>query len=69
MAVMTITTTAAQAQRVATAIGVRLRLGRDATQAEVKAEVIEFLRQVVINTEAQTAAKAAADAAAAFDPT
>ena len=67
MAVLTITTTAAQAQRVATAFGSRLSLGRDATNAEVKAEVINMVRAIVLGYESDQAKAALADTP--FDPT
>lgn len=67
MAVLTITTTAPQAQRVATAFGARLNLGRDATNAEVKTEVVNIIRGIVQGYENQVAARALVDAV--FDPT
>jgi hypothetical protein len=67
MPTQTITTTAPQAQRVATAFGAKLNLGRDATAAEVKADVIAYMRNVVINYEREEAQKQIVDSA--FDPT
>ena len=72
---LTITTSAAQAQRIATAFG-RLKnrrkpdkTKRDATAAEVKADVIEFIRSVVINYEQDLAIQAATDAVPDITPT
>ena len=49
---LTITFTVAQANRVAAAVGNRyLNLGRDATLAEVKTWLIDFIRAGVINHE------------------
>jgi hypothetical protein len=67
MAVLTITTTAGEAQRVATAFGARLGLGRDATNAEVKTAVIAYIRSIVRTYENEVAI--AALVPAAFDPT
>jgi hypothetical protein len=44
MAILTITTTAPQDQRIAPAVGSILGLGRDATLPEVKAWVIQYVR-------------------------
>jgi hypothetical protein len=75
MPTLTITTNATQAQRIATAFG-RLknrkepdRTKRDATAAEVKADVIDFIRQVVINFEQGEAMEAAASGVPDIDPT
>lgn len=57
---MTITTSAADAQRLATAIGAKLGLGRDATGAEIKAETVAYLVSIVRSQEAQAASAAAA---------
>ena len=69
-----ITTSAAQAQRIATAFG-RLKnrrkpdkTKRDATAAEVKADVIDFIRSVVINHEQDVAMQAASDAVPEITP-
>ena len=49
---LTITFTVAQANRVAAAVGNRyLNLGRDATLAEVKTWLVDFIRAGVINHE------------------
>lgn len=69
---MTITTTAPQAQRLVTAFGDRLALGRDATEAEIKAWTIAQLREVVRSYERKVAVATAVDAIPAptsFDPT
>ena len=77
MPTLTITTTSNQAQRIATAFG-RLknrktprpeRLPRDATAAEVKADVIDFVKQVVINHEQDVAMEAARSTVPDIDPT
>lgn len=47
MATVTITTDAAQDARLAPAFGAKLGLGRNATTAEVKADLIAYLRGVV----------------------
>lgn len=67
MPTLTITTTAAQAGRVASAFGKALGLGRDATSDEVKSEVIRLIRSVVIERERQDAIAQIADTP--FDPT
>lgn len=60
---MTITTTAQQAQRLATALGKALGYGRDATADEIKAYVVDHFRQLVHREERQEVAPTA------FDPT
>jgi len=52
---LTITTTAEQASRLASAYGAKLGLGRDATQAEVKAALIAEMKSVVRSYEAERA--------------
>lgn len=47
MATLTITTNANNAARVVAAFGKYLNLGRNATGAEVKQRVIEFMKSVV----------------------
>ena len=67
MATLTITTTADQAQRIATAFGAELNLEtidnppspRDATEAEVKAYVVRFIKDIVLNQEHRAATEAA----------
>lgn len=66
MASVTITTTASQDVRLAPAFGDRLKLGRNATTAEVKAWLVDQLRNVVQEYEARQAA--AAVVASGFDP-
>jgi hypothetical protein len=66
MPTLTITTTVAQANRVASAFGKALGLGRDATEAEVKQEVIRLMRSVVIARERQDAISQITDTP--FDP-
>ena len=67
MSTLTITTTAAQDARIVKAFGARLGLGRDATGGEVKANVVQFLRDVVHQTEQEAAVKAAADGVTPID--
>ena len=71
---LTITTTGAQAQRISTAFG-RLKnlresdkTPRGATNSEVKAEVIDFIKQVVISYEQDLAMQAASDAVPDITP-
>ena len=69
---MTITTTSAQAQRIATAVGNYLNLGRDATAVEAKAFVIDSLKEIVIGYERrilEAEAKANMPSPQPFDPT
>ena len=75
MPTLTITTTGAQAQRIATAFG-RLKnlresdkTPRGATGSEVKAEVIDFIKQVVLEYEKSEAMEAASNAVPDIDPT
>lgn len=56
-ATLTITTTAAMDTRIAAAFGDRLQLGRPATGPEVKAEVINFVRQIVQQYERELAGR------------
>ena len=67
MASMTITTDNAQAQRLATALGAKLNLGRDATANEIKAYTIDHLRSVVLQYEGEIARRQIN--LSAFDPT
>lgn len=55
MPTMTITTDAAQAQRLVTALGHKLSLGRDATAVEAKEYVKDVLRSVVLEYEGEIA--------------
>ena len=65
---LTITFTLAQANRVAAAVGQRyLSLGRDATLAEVKTWLVDFIRAGVINHE--RAVQSGAIIIAPLDPT
>lgn len=59
MATTTFTYTNAQATRLATAYGKELGLGRDATAAEIKAEMWNAARLLVAKWEKQTAEAAA----------
>lgn len=53
MATTTINTTGAEDARVVAAFGTYLRLGRNATQAEVKAAIIQWVTGVVNDQETQ----------------
>lgn len=63
MATLTINTTGAQDARIVAAFGRLLGLGRNATAAEVKTEIGNFIRLTVIQQE-QAAAVATATATA-----
>ena len=67
MATMTITTTGAQDARLVVAFGKQLGLGRDATAAEIKAEIIRFTRTVVQDQERLAVVQA--NPPVDFDPT
>lgn len=73
MATLTITTTAAQDARLVVAFGRKLNLvngsgaPRNATAAEIKADIISYVRAVVNDQE--RLAVVAANPSAAFDPT
>ena len=76
---MTITTTTQQAQRIASAFGKRLEVfdetdpkntvPRDATAAEVKGAIINFIKETVGSIEREAAAKIAEEAVSDIDPT
>jgi hypothetical protein len=68
MATTTITTTSAEDARIVAAFGFRLSLGRNATAAEVKAEIGRFVTNVVKDYEVAAAGLAAA-ASAPVSPT
>ena len=67
MATMTITTTAPQDARLVVAYGRKLGLGRNATAAEIKADIIASIRAVVFDQE--RLALDEANPPAALDPT
>lgn len=72
MATLTITTTAAQDARLVVAFGAHLGLGRNATAAEIKADIVQYLVRVVKANEekaAVAAAVAAISLPAPIDPT
>ena len=75
MATTTITTTAAQDSRLVVAFGSRLQtrdannVRRNATAAEIKADLIRYMTRVVLEEERAAAAKAAAGAVTAITPT
>lgn len=68
MATLTINTTAGDAQRVAAAFGARLNLGRDATGAEVKQQVIQFIVNAVQEQEQRAAVASALSGITPIDP-
>lgn len=57
MPTLSIDFTAPQAQRMATAIGGVLRLGRDATPAEVKQYWVDEMKRLVKNVEYENATR------------
>lgn len=65
MATFTINTTSAQDARLVVAFGTYLGLGRNATAAEIKHEIGNYLRLLVADQERNAAVKAATDAAVA----
>ena len=67
MGTLTINTTAAQDARIVAAFGARHGLGRDATGAEVKADVVRFLREVVLEEERRSAVRTAAASVTPID--
>lgn len=67
MATTTINTTAGEDTRLVTAFGALLRLGRNATQAEIKAWLVQQMTNVVIQQE-QLAAVAALSPATPIAP-
>ena len=69
MATLTITTTAAHDARIIAAFGARLNLGRDATVAEVKAQVIGYVINAVQEYEQRVATAAAAAGVTLITPT
>lgn len=75
MATTTITTTAAQDSRLVVAFGSRLQtrdannVRRNATAAEIKADLIRYMTRVVLEEERAAAAKAAANAVTEITPT
>jgi hypothetical protein len=70
MGSMTITTTAPQDTRIVAAFGAKLGLPGDASAAEIKADLITYLKGIVHSYETQQAAAVAADGVVAMpDPT
>lgn len=69
MATLTITTTAQQDARIVVAFGHYLGLPSDATAAQIKADVIAYIVNVVRQDEQRIAAAAAAAAVTAITPT
>ena len=65
MGTLTITTTSQQDARIVAAFGKYLGLPGNATAAQVKAEVINFIRLTVAEQERQAAIKSATDTAVA----
>lgn len=69
MATFTLTTPSAQDPRILAAFGKRLNLGRDATGAEVKAQLILFLQNAVQEQETATAVSTAVAGVTLVTPT
>ena len=69
MGTLTINTTSEQDARIRAAFGSQLNLQRDATGAEIKAYVIEFVKSTVLGHERRAAAQIAADAVSEITPT
>jgi hypothetical protein len=69
MATVTINTTGAEDARIAPAYGAKLGLQRNATAAEVKAALIQSIRDTVLIYEQAQAAQAAAAAVVSVAPT
>ena len=70
MATLTITTTGAQDTRIIAAFGDKLGLGGNANAAQVKADIIAYIKNIVQSYETRAAAVAAADAVVPMsDPT
>ena len=77
MATLTINTTSAQDTRIKAAFGKQLNLEttddppvlRDATGAEVKAYVIEFIKTTVLRQEQRAASQIASDGISEISPT
>ena len=69
MATFTLTTPGAQDARIVAAFGKRLGLGRDATGAEVKQQIIQFLINAVQEQEAAAAAQSAVAGVSPVTPT
>jgi len=69
MATLTITTTSSEDARIAKAFGRQLSLGRNATAAEVKAGLIDFVKTVVRNSERLDAMEAEEASATDVAPT
>jgi hypothetical protein len=70
MGTLAITTTGAQDTRIVAAFGSKLGLPGNATGAQVKADVVNYIKSVVHGYETQQAAIAAADAVTPMpDPT
>lgn len=60
MAITTITTTAAEDARLVVAFGTYLRLGRNATAAEIKQAIASWITGIVVDQEQQASIKALA---------
>lgn len=68
-AVTTINTTAPEDARIVVAFGDYLHLGRNATQAEIKGAVADFVKGVVYNYETVQASKTAIQGTTQINPT
>ena len=69
MATLTINTTTAQDTRIIAAFGARLGLGRNATGAEVKQQIIQFITNAVQEQEQASAVATAAAGVTLVTPT
>jgi hypothetical protein len=69
MGTMTINTTAGEDTRLVAAFGKRLGLGRNATAPEVKAAIIQMIKNAAQEQEVNTAVQAAADGVTVISPT
>jgi len=70
MATLQIVTTGAQDTRIVAAFGAKLGLPGNASAAQVKADIVNYIKSVVHGYETQQAAIAAADGVVAMpDPT
>ena len=70
MGTLTVNTTGAQDTRLVAAFGAKLGLPGNANAAEIKADIVEYIKGIVHGYETQQAASTAADAVVPMpDPT
>lgn len=69
MGTLTITTSAQHDTRIVAALGKHLNLGRNATGAEVKAWIVNYLKAMVLEQEKLAAAVAAVATVTEINPT